>query len=46
MKYKNKEVYIGEWKDDKKEGKGTFIFNNNKDDPLGIPEKKYIGKWR
>ena len=46
MKYKNREIYDGDWKDDKKEGNGTFIFKNNKDDILGIPEKKYVGDNR
>ena len=31
MKYKNKEMYDGLWKDDKKERKGKFIFKDEKE---------------
>ena len=31
MKYKNKEMYDGLWKADKKEEKGKFIFKDEKE---------------
>ena len=37
MTYKDGRVYVGEFKDDKMEGKGIYIWENG---------DKYVGEWR
>ena len=46
MKYNNGEIYNGDWKNDLKEGKGTYIYRINENDIIGIKEKKYIGEFK
>merc|ERR1712216_835345 len=37
MKYANGDVYSGMWKEGKKDGVGTYVFNTTKD--------KFVGDW-